>query len=140
MQETDTPGELLVTRRGSLRPTPPAEAPAATQPGEQDPPEHGCGPQAPGTESGQQTLKGASECSPLPARSSDGGAEAEDLPGPVATPAMGPSQTRRDTGDDAGASGLQQDKGPAAGNPESRKDSTLGTPQGAEAGGLVLGK
>ncbi|XP_058383705.1 myosin light chain kinase 3 isoform X3 [Diceros bicornis minor] len=32
VQETDTPGELLVTRGGSLRPTPLAEAPAAARP------------------------------------------------------------------------------------------------------------
>ncbi|XP_044617146.1 myosin light chain kinase 3 isoform X2 [Equus asinus] len=32
VQETDTPGELLVTRGGNLSPTPPAEAPAAAHP------------------------------------------------------------------------------------------------------------
>nr|KAF6407510.1 myosin light chain kinase 3 [Molossus molossus] len=138
----DTPPRIPVhvqeTPGGSLRPAPPAEAPAATQPGEQDPAEHGRSPQAPGTESGPQTLKGACACSPLPVRSGGGGAEAEDLPGPVATPATGPSRARRDTGDDAGASGLQQDKGPGAGNPESELDCTPGMPQGAEAGSLVL--
>ncbi|XP_016066919.1 PREDICTED: myosin light chain kinase 3 [Miniopterus natalensis] len=147
VQETDIPGELLVTQGGSLRPTPPAEAPAAAQSGEQDPPEHGGCPQDPGTESGKQILKEASECSPLPTRSSEGGAKAEDKPGPGAEPAMGPNGARRDTGEDAGAPGLQQDTGPGAGNPETWEDCTPGdlgraeagrAPQGAEAGSLVL--
>ncbi|KAF5919740.1 hypothetical protein HPG69_000341 [Diceros bicornis minor] len=148
VQETDTPGELLVTRGGSLRPTPLAEAPAAARPGEQDPPGPGYCPQAPGTELGKQIPKGASKFSLLRERSSDRGAKAEEEQGLGPAPTMGPSGAWRDRGDDAGAPGLQQDKGPGAGNPEPRKDCAAGgmggaeagrrTPVGAEAGSVVL--
>ncbi|XP_044617147.1 myosin light chain kinase 3 isoform X3 [Equus asinus] len=148
VQETDTPGELLVTRGGNLSPTPPAEAPAAAHPGEQDPPGPWCCPQAPGTELGKQIPKGASKLLLLRKRSSDEGAKAEEKPGPRAEPVMGPSGAWRDKGDDAGVPGLQQDKGPEAGNPEPRRDCMAGgvgraeagrrTPPGAEAGRVVL--
>ncbi|XP_036766890.2 myosin light chain kinase 3 isoform X1 [Manis pentadactyla] len=130
VQETDTPGELLVTRRGSLRHTPAVEAPAAAHPGEQEPPES----QAPVTESGKETPKGASEFSPLWKWSSDGGAKAEEKQEPGTKPTMGPSGARWAKGDNAGAPGLQQDKGPGAGTPEVGKDCTAGDMGGVEAG------
>ncbi|XP_036922286.1 myosin light chain kinase 3 isoform X3 [Sturnira hondurensis] len=146
-QEMGTPAELPVTPGGGLGPPPPAEAPAAVQPGEQDPPEPRCCPQAPGTELEKRTPKGASECPPLPVWSSEGGTEAEDQQGPAPEPATGPRGARRDSGDGMGASGLQQNKGPGAGSPEPQKDCGPGeldraeverTPQGAEAYSLVL--
>lgn len=140
MQETDRPGELPVRRGDSLGAAPRAEAPAAAQPGERDPPVHGDCPQAPATESGQQSPEGGSVCPPLPARSSDGGAEAEDKPGCAAGAALGPSAASRGSGEDAGAQGQPQDTSPGAGHPEPRRDLTLGGLGGAEAGGLVLGK
>ncbi|KAK1330613.1 hypothetical protein QTO34_010809 [Cnephaeus nilssonii] len=144
VQETDSPGELRAVQGGSLSAAPPAEAPAAAQPGARDPPAHGGCPQVPGTESGEQGPEGAGTCPPLPARSSNGGAEAEDEPGSAAGAALGPSGG---SGEDAGAPGLQQDTGPGAGGPEPERDCTPGgpgaaeagrPPQGAEAGGLVL--
>lgn len=155
MQETDTPGELLVTRGGSLRPTPPVEAPAAAHPGEQDPPgpmpqtPPGPTPQTPATKSEKQIPKGASKISALRKRSTHEGAKAEEKQGPGAESNPGPSGARTDNGDDAGAPGEQQDKGVGAGNPEPRQDCTAGgvgraeagrTPLGAEAGSVVLGK
>lgn len=152
MQETDTPGELLVTRGGSLRPTSPVEAPAAAQGGEQDPPGPTRCSQAPGTESGKQIPKEASEISPLRGQNNSGGAKAEEKQQPVAEPALGPSGAGKDKADDdAGAPGLQQDTGPGAGNHKPGKDCTaiggLGraeagrrTPLGAEAGSVVLGE
>ncbi|XP_057567303.1 myosin light chain kinase 3 isoform X1 [Hippopotamus amphibius kiboko] len=148
VQETDTPGELLVTRGSSLRTTPPAEAEAAAHPGEQDPPGPRCCPQAPGTESGKHIPKGASVFSPLRKRNSDGGAKAKEKQGPGAEPTMAPSRARRDKGADARVPDPQQDTGPGAGNPEPGKDCTARgtgraeagrrTPPGAEAGSLVL--
>ncbi|KAL2762500.1 myosin light chain kinase 3 isoform 2 [Daubentonia madagascariensis] len=145
----DTPGELLVTRGGGLRPTPPTEAPAAAHPGEQNPPGPRCCLQAPGTEWGQQTPQGAGVFSPLQRRNSHGGAKVEETQGPGAEPAMGPSLARRDDGDEAaGALGLQQDKGSGTRNSEPGKDCAAGgpgraeaggrTPPGAEAGSMVL--
>ncbi|XP_034528636.1 myosin light chain kinase 3 isoform X1 [Ailuropoda melanoleuca] len=153
VQETDTPGELLVTRGGSLRPTPPVEAPAAAHPGEQDPPgpmpqtPPGSMPQTPATKSEKQIPKGASKISALRKRSTHEGAKAEEKQGPGAESTPGPSGARTDNGDDAGAPGEQQDKGVGAGNPEPRQDCTAGgvgraeagrTPLGAEAGSVVL--
>lgn len=152
MQETETPGELLVTRGGSLRPTSPVEAPAAAQAGEQDPPGPTCCSQGPGTESGKQIPKEASEMSPRREQSDSGGAKAQEKQRPVAEPALGPSGAREDKGDhDAGAPGLPQDRGPGAGDQPLGKDGAavggLGraeagrrTPLGAEAGSVVLGK
>ncbi|XP_062966986.1 myosin light chain kinase 3 isoform X1 [Cynocephalus volans] len=145
VQEMDTPGELLVTRGGSLRPTPPAEAPAAAHSGEQDPPGTRSCSQPPGTESREQTPKGARELSPRQKRESEGRARAEAKQGPGVEPVM----ARRDKGGDtAGAPGLQQDQGPGAGNPGLGKDCAAGvleqaeagrrTPVGAEAGSVVL--
>ncbi|KAM8774845.1 myosin light chain kinase 3 [Rhynchonycteris naso] len=147
VQETDTPGELLVTPGDSPAPTPPPEAAAAAQPGEQDPPEPTSCPHVPGTESEKQTQKEASTCPPLPERSSDRGTEAREEQGPAADPAMGPSGARRAEEDYTGAPGLQQDNGLQAGKPEPQTDCTPGdvgratagrTPQGAAAGGWVL--
>lgn len=139
LQETGTPGELLVTRGGSLTPAPPEEAPAAAPPGPR-----GC-PQAPGTESEGQIPQGALEVSPLREPGGDGGARAEEKPGPAAEPAGGPGGARRDEGDAAGAPGLQQDGGPGAGRDCTAGDpgsaeAGRGPPLGAEAGGVVLGK
>ncbi|XP_012509418.1 PREDICTED: myosin light chain kinase 3 isoform X2 [Propithecus coquereli] len=132
VQETDTPGGLLVTRGGNLRPT---EAPAAAHPGEQNPPGPRCCLQVPGTESGEQTPQGAGVFSPPQERSGRGAAEAEGTPGPGAKPAMGPSLARRDEEDEAaGAPGLQQDKGPGARDSEPRKDCAAEGPGMAEAG------
>uniref|UniRef100_A0A8C0DYC4 Myosin light chain kinase 3 n=2 Tax=Balaenoptera musculus TaxID=9771 RepID=A0A8C0DYC4_BALMU len=148
VQETDTPGELLVTRGGSLRTTPPAEAPAAAHTGEQDSPGPRCCPQAPGTESGKHIPKGAGVFSPLWKRSSDCGAKAKEKQGSGPEPAMAPSRAWRDKGADARTPGPQQDTGPGAGSPEPGKDCTARgtsraeagrrTPPGAEAGSLVL--
>ncbi|XP_032469693.1 myosin light chain kinase 3 [Phocoena sinus] len=148
VQETDIPGELLVTRGGSLRTTPPAEALAAAHPGEQDSPGPRCYPQAPGTESGKHIPKGAGVFSPPWKRSSDCGAKAKEKQGSGPEPAMTPSRAWRDKGVDARTPGLQQDTGPGAGDPEPGKDCTARgtsraeagrrTPPGAEAGSLFL--
>uniref|UniRef100_A0A5F9C8B9 Myosin light chain kinase 3 n=1 Tax=Oryctolagus cuniculus TaxID=9986 RepID=A0A5F9C8B9_RABIT len=149
VQEMDTPGELLVTRGGSPRSTPPAEAAAAAPAGEQDPLGPRCCPQDPGTQSGEQTLRGARELPSLQERSSNEAAKAEEEQGPGAEAAMAPHSASRDTGDNAaGDPGLLQDKGPGAGHPDPRMDCTAGasgkgeaegrTPPGAEAGGVIL--
>ncbi|XP_059524115.1 myosin light chain kinase 3 isoform X3 [Myotis daubentonii] len=122
VQETDRPGQLRERPGGSLSAAPPAEAPAAAQAGERDPPAHGDRPQAPGTESGEPSPEGASAWPRPPARSSDGGAEAADQPGSAAGAALAPS----------GA------PGPGAGDPEPGRDCAPGGLGGAEAGGLVL--
>ncbi|XP_049477578.1 myosin light chain kinase 3 isoform X1 [Panthera uncia] len=142
VQETDTPGELLVTRGGSLRHIPPEEAPAAAYPGEQDPP--GPTPQTPVT----KIPKGAGKISPLRKQSSDEGAKAKEKQGPGAESTVGPRGARRNMGDHAGSLGRQQDKDPGTGHPEPGKDCTsrgMGraeagrkTPLGAEAGSVVL--
>ncbi|XP_069312403.1 myosin light chain kinase 3 isoform X2 [Eulemur rufifrons] len=131
VEETDTPGGLLVTRGGNLRPT---EAPAAAHPGEQNPPGPRCCLQAPGTESGEQTPQGAGAVSPRQERSGRGGAEAEGTREPGAEPAAGPSLARRDEEDEAAGGPGVQDKGPGARNPEPRKDCAAGGPGAAEAG------
>ncbi|XP_022374483.1 myosin light chain kinase 3 isoform X2 [Enhydra lutris kenyoni] len=146
VQETDNPGEMLVTRGDSLRPMPPVEAPTAAHPGEQDP--SGPTPQTPATKSEEQISKGASKISPLRKRSSHEGVKPEEKQGPGAESTTGPSGAMRDKGSDAGATGWQQDKGMGAGNPEPGKDCTAGgagraeagrrTPLGAEAGSVVL--
>ncbi|XP_045298585.1 myosin light chain kinase 3 isoform X2 [Leopardus geoffroyi] len=146
VQETDTPGELLVTRGGSLRHIPPEEAPAAAYPGEQDPP--GPTPQTPVTKSEKQIPKEAGKISPLRKQSSDEGAKAEEKQGPGAESTVGPRGARRNMGDHAGSLGWQQDKDPGTGHPEPGKDCTsrgMGrdeagrkTPLGAEAGSVVL--
>ncbi|XP_020949904.1 myosin light chain kinase 3 isoform X4 [Sus scrofa] len=147
VQETDTPGELLVTRRASLRTTPPAEAPAAAHPREDSPVPRRC-PQAPGTESEKHILKGASEFSPLQRQSSDGGAKAKEKQGPGPKPTMAPGKAGWDKGSDARTPGPQQGTAPEAGNLEPEKDCIAGgagraeagrrTPPGAEADSLVL--
>ncbi|KAM9191798.1 myosin light chain kinase 3 [Dugong dugon] len=140
VQETGTPGELLVTRGSGLRPTPSAEPPPAACPGEQAPSGPRCCRQAPGTESGEQTPQGA--------RSSHGGAKTEK-PGPGAESVTGPTLARRDKRDSAaGAPDPQQDKCPGAGSPEPGKNCTAGgtgspgagrrTPPGSQAGSAVL--
>ncbi|XP_064345266.1 myosin light chain kinase 3 isoform X2 [Camelus dromedarius] len=149
VQETDTPGELLVTRGGSLRYPPSTEPLGAAHPGEKDPPGPRCCPQAPGTESGEHIPKGASAFSPLRRRSSGGGAKAKEKQGPGAAPsAVALSSPRKGKGADAGAPGPPQDTDPGTANPEPEKDCTAGdtggteagrrTPPGAEAGSLVL--
>ncbi|XP_048648208.1 vacuolar protein sorting-associated protein 35 isoform X2 [Marmota marmota marmota] len=149
VQEMDTPGELLVTRGGSLRPTPPIEVPAAAYPSEQDLPGPRCCSEAPETELGEQNPKEAKEFTPLQKRSSEAGADDEEKQGPVAEPATGSSFTRRDKGDDpAGTSALQQDKSLGAGHPEPGNDYAAGvtprtetgrrTPPDDGAGSLVL--
>uniref|UniRef100_A0A8C7BIV4 Myosin light chain kinase 3 n=1 Tax=Neovison vison TaxID=452646 RepID=A0A8C7BIV4_NEOVI len=127
VQETDNPGEMLVTRGDSLRPTPPVEAPTASE---------------------EQIPKGASKISPLQKQNSHEGIKTEEEQGPGAESTTGPSGARRDKGSDAGATGWQQDKGMGAGNPEPGKDCTAGgagraeagrrLPLGAEAGSVVL--
>lgn len=139
-----------MTQEDSLTPTPPAEAPAAAQPDEQDLPGPKCCPQTPGKESGKQIPKGAGETSPLSEQSGDAGAKAKEKHGPAADPATGPSEARTDTGDDAGALGPHPDKGPGAGGPEAGEDCPtegLGGAEagrraslGAQAGSVVLGK
>ncbi|XP_044112154.1 myosin light chain kinase 3 [Neovison vison] len=146
VQETDNPGEMLVTRGDSLRPTPPVEAPTAAHPGEQYP--SGPTPQTPATKSEEQIPKGASKISPLQKQNSHEGIKTEEEQGPGAESTTGPSGARRDKGSDAGATGWQQDKGMGAGNPEPGKDCTAGgagraeagrrLPLGAEAGSVVL--
>ncbi|XP_011372048.2 myosin light chain kinase 3 [Pteropus vampyrus] len=134
VQETGAPGELLVTQEDSLTPTPPAEAPAAAQPDEQDLPGPKCCPQTPGNESGKQIPKGAGETSPPSEQSGDAGAKAKEKHGPAADPSTGPSEARTDTGDDAGALGPHPDKGPGAGGPEAGEDCPTEGLGGAEAG------
>uniref|UniRef100_A0A673UK14 Protein kinase domain-containing protein n=1 Tax=Suricata suricatta TaxID=37032 RepID=A0A673UK14_SURSU len=146
VQETDTPGELLVTRGDSLRHNPPEEAPAAAYPGEQDPP--GPIPQTPPAKLEKQIPKGAGKISPLQKQSSSEGAKAEEKQGLGAESTKGPRGARRNTGDCAGALGRQQDKGPGTRHPEPGKDCRAGgvgraevgrtTPPGAEAGSVVL--
>ncbi|XP_035138160.3 myosin light chain kinase 3 isoform X1 [Callithrix jacchus] len=148
-QEMDTPGEMLVTLRGSLGPTPATEAPAAAQPGRQGPPGARHCLQAPGTESREQTPEGARELSLLQKSSSPGGVKAEEEQRAGAEPGMGPSLARRDDSDHTtGALDIQQDKGPGAGNPEpgedcaarapGRAEAVRRTPPDAEAGSMVL--
>lgn len=139
-----------MTQEGSLTPTPPAEAPAAAQPDEQDLPGPGCCPQTPGNELGKQIPKGASETNPLSELSSDPGTSAKETRGPAADPATGPRGARTDTGDTAGALGPHLDQGLGAGGPEAGQDRPaegLGGAEagrraslGAQAGSLVLGK
>lgn len=147
----DTPGELLVTRGGSLRPSLPAEVPAAAHPSEQDLPGPRCCSEIPETELGEQNPKEAKEFTPLQKTSSEAGADSEEKQGPVVEPATGPSFTGRDKGDDpAETSALQQDRSLGAGQPEPGNDCAAGvtprteagrrTPPGAGAGSLVLGK
>lgn len=129
---------------------PPAEAPAAAQPDEQDLPGPRCCPQTPGNESGKQIPKGARGTSPLSEQSSDAGAKAKETHGPAADPAVGPGEARTDTGEDAAALGPHPDKGPGAGGPQAGEDCPpegLGGAEagsraspGAQAGSLVLGK
>ncbi|KAL0620413.1 Myosin light chain kinase 3 [Plecturocebus cupreus] len=149
MREMDTPGEMLVTRRGSLRPTPTPEVPAAAQPGRQGPPGARRCLQAPGTESREQTPEGARELSLLQESSSLGGAKAEEEQRAGDETGMGPSLARRDDSDHAtGALDMQQDKGPGAGNPEpgedhaarasGRAEEVRRMPLDAEAGSVVL--
>uniref|UniRef100_A0A1D5QC07 Vacuolar protein sorting-associated protein 35 n=1 Tax=Macaca mulatta TaxID=9544 RepID=A0A1D5QC07_MACMU len=134
MQEMDTPGEMLVTRRGSLGPSPATEAPAAAQPGEQGPPGTGRCLQAPGTEPREQTPEGARELSPLQESSSPRGAKSEEDQRAGVEPSTRPSLARRDDDDHAvGALGLQQGKGPGAGNPEPEQDCAARAPGRAEA-------
>ncbi|XP_006872638.1 PREDICTED: myosin light chain kinase 3 [Chrysochloris asiatica] len=126
VQETDTPGELLVTRWGGLSPTPSVEVPPATCSGEQDSRRPRPCPQAFGTELGEQTPQGAN--------SSDWGVKVEEKPGPEAEFVMGASLVRTNKGADAaGAWDLQQDKGPRAGNPMPGKNCTGGIGGPAEA-------
>lgn len=129
MQEMDTAGELLETQRGI--PMASAEAPAVTQPDEQDP--H---PKGPGTELEEQIPKGARPSLPLPERGIDnGGVSTEEEAGPGAEPLTGPSLATRDCGDEAvGTTDLQQDTDPGAGKPEPGKDSAARGSGGTEAG------
>lgn len=129
VQEMDTAGELLETQRGI--PMASAEAPAVTQPDEQDP--H---PKGPGTELEEQIPKGARPSLPLPKRGSDnGGMSAEEEAGPGAEPLTGPSLATRDCGDEAvGTTDLQQDTDPGAGKPEPGKDPAARGSGGTEAG------
>ncbi|KAM6161056.1 myosin light chain kinase 3 [Erethizon dorsatum] len=134
VHQMDTPGELLVTRGGSLRPTLPAEAPTATRSGEQDLPGPGCCPQAAGTESGEQASQGAGERPPLPRRSSRPAGEEKQWSG--AEPIIGCSVARRDKGDAAAeALGIQQEIGPEAGLLDPARDHTAGDLGRAKAGG-----
>ncbi|XP_028749818.1 myosin light chain kinase 3 isoform X9 [Peromyscus leucopus] len=129
VQEMDTAGELLETQRGI--PMASAEAPAVTQPDEQDP--H---PKGPGTELEEQIPKGARPSLPLPERGSDnGGVSTEEEAGPGAEPLTGPSLATRDCGDEAvGTTDLQQDTDPGAGKPEPGKDPAAKGSGGTEAG------
>nr|XP_058136052.1 myosin light chain kinase 3 isoform X2 [Dasypus novemcinctus] len=139
VQETEVPGELLVTRGASLRPTPPKGAPAAVHPGYLGPGRPRRCSQAAGSESGEQTPNGARESLPLLKRSSDGGAKAKAGQGPGSKPVMGPGWVRRDRGDAAaGALGPEQDRGPEVRSPELGKDSTAGDLGRAEAGMKML--
>ncbi|KAK2084890.1 putative myosin light chain kinase 3 [Saguinus oedipus] len=130
----DTPGEMLVTRRGSPGPTLATEALAAAQPGRQGPPGARHCLQAPGTESREQTPEGARELSLLQKSSNPGGAKAEEEQRAGPEPGMGPSLARRDDSDHAtGALDIQQDKGPGVGNPEPGEDCAARAPGRAEA-------
>ncbi|XP_037372228.1 myosin light chain kinase 3 isoform X2 [Talpa occidentalis] len=137
VQETDTPGELLVAGGDSFRPTPPVESPAAAHPGGQDPPEPTCCSQAPGTASSNQIPQEASEFPLLQKWNSYEEAKADEKQVPGVKPATGPGGARRDRGEDSGSLGLQQEEGPGAGNPEPRKGSSAGSSGGAEAGQTV---
>ncbi|XP_055993037.1 myosin light chain kinase 3 isoform X2 [Sorex fumeus] len=132
VQETDIPGELLVTRGDDLRATPPEEAPAAAYPGEQDPQGPRDCSQVPGTELGNQISKEDSKLSLLQKAGSDEEANAEETQGPGAGSTMEPSETRGDKSDDAGV--LGPDKGPAAGNLEPGKDSAARSVGSGEEG------
>lgn len=145
----DTPVELLVTRGGSLRPILPAEAPVAACPGEQDLPEATCYAQATGTESGEQTFRGAGSISPLPRTSNHAVDEEKQWSG--AEPITGRSMARRDKGDAAAeALGIQQEISPGTRPLDPVRVLTAGglgragaggqSPPGAEAGSTVLGK
>ncbi|XP_032127405.1 myosin light chain kinase 3 isoform X3 [Sapajus apella] len=149
MREMGTPGEMLVTRRGSLGPAPATEAPAAAQPVRQGPPGARRCLQAPGTEFREQTPEGARELSLLQESSSPGGAKAEEEQRAGAEPGTGPGLARRDDSDHVTeALDMQQDKGPGAGNPEpgedcaarapGRAEAIRRTPLDAEAGSVVL--
>ncbi|XP_060041608.1 myosin light chain kinase 3 isoform X2 [Erinaceus europaeus] len=144
VQETDTPGELLVSQGNSLTPTPPLDTPATTCPGEQDPSGSMRCPQAPGAELETLILKEVIKLSPLQKRSSNEGEKAKEEQGP----AMGPSGARRDREDDVGVLGLERDKISGIGNTEPEMDcatESIGTaeaggtmPLGAEAGTIIL--
>lgn len=121
LQETDTPEEPQGVRGGSPPAPPPAEAPAAA---------HGGRPQAPGTEPGDQGP-------PLPARSGDREAEAEDTPGPAAGAALGPSGAGGGSGEDTGPGAGGPEPG-GNGSPGGLGEAAGGIPQGATAGALVL--
>ncbi|XP_013007398.1 myosin light chain kinase 3 isoform X2 [Cavia porcellus] len=147
VHQMDTPVELLVTRGGSLRPILPAEAPVAACPGEQDLPEATCYAQATGTESGEQTFRGAGSISPLPRTSNHAVDEEKQWSG--AEPITGRSMARRDKGDAAAeALGIQQEISPGARPLDPVRVLTAGglgragaggqSPPGAEAGSTVL--
>lgn len=136
VQETDIPGELLVTRGDSLRATPPAEAPAAAHAGEQDPlGPKGCS-QPPGTELGDQIPKEDSKVPLLQKDSSDERANAQETRGPGAESTTELSETRRDRRDGAGVVG--QDTDTAPGSLEPAKDSTAGSTGSKEEGRVTL--
>ncbi|XP_023578491.1 myosin light chain kinase 3 [Octodon degus] len=134
VHQMDTPGELLVTRRGSLTPVLSTETPTAACPGEQD--LHGprrC-PQATATEFGAQTSWGAGEIPPPPPlpppRRSSLPADQKQWSG--AESIIG----RRDKGFAAPeALGTQQETGPGVGPPDPVRDRTAGGLGRAEAGG-----
>ncbi|XP_055001779.1 myosin light chain kinase 3 isoform X2 [Sorex araneus] len=132
VQETDIPGELLVTQGDNLRAITPAEAPAAAYPGEQDLQGPKDCSQVPGTELGNQVPKEDGKLSLLQKASSAEGANAEEPQGSGAEPTVEPSEARRDRSDDAGA--LGPDKGPAAGNLEPGTDSAARSVGSGEEG------
>ncbi|XP_076988427.1 myosin light chain kinase 3 isoform X2 [Tamandua tetradactyla] len=149
VQETEVPGELLVTRGASRRPTDPTEAPAATCPGQPDPARSRCCPPVPGSELGEQTPNGAGESLHLPKRSSDGGEKVKGKQGPGTKPFMGPDWVRRDSrGEAAGTLVLQQGRGPGTRSPElgndcmaegvEKAEAGRRTPVGAQASSVVL--
>lgn len=151
VQETEVPGELLVTQGASRRPTDPTEAPAATCPGKPDPDRSRCCPPVPGSELGEQTPSGARESLHLPKRSSDGGEKVKGKQGPGTKAFMGPGWVRRDSRDEAaGTLVLQQGRGPGTRSPElgndcmaegvERAEAGRRTPVGAQASSMVLGK
>ncbi|XP_048211640.1 myosin light chain kinase 3 [Perognathus longimembris pacificus] len=148
VQEMDTSSKLLITRRGSLRPTPPSGAPAAVTSGEKDLPGPRCYPEAPGDESEEQASKGTGEFPPLHKTDGNGGANVEEKQRVGSEPAMGPSLAQRKKEDAADETpDLQQDKGPGTGSRETEdcgaRDSGRAEAggkmyPGAEAGGMVL--
>ncbi|XP_058530093.1 myosin light chain kinase 3 isoform X2 [Ochotona princeps] len=148
VQEMDTPGELLVTRGGSLRPTVPAEAAVAASAGEQDPLGPGYCPENPGTQSGDEPPGGTREFPALQEKSSDKVTKAgEQRPGDEAV-VTSHLASSNEADDAARILVLQQDKGLEAGHPEPRKDCAAGgsgraeaggkTPPDAKAGGMIL--